>query len=179
MKPYLRVLFNKLKLSWIHILNSSSFDAKGIQLIGWNTRIHVERTSKVHFGEKISSDGRMTIIVGNNAELSIGNQVYFNEGAMISCHKGIYIGDHCLFGPNVTIIDNDHKYSADKGVSTDITSESITIGNNCWFGANTVVLKGTAIGDNCVIGANCTVKGVIPESSKVTQGRELDIKPIR
>ena len=179
MKPYLRVLFNKLKLSWIRAFNCSSFNAKGIQLIGWNTKIHVEKTSKIYFGEKISSDGRLTIIVGDEAELSIGNQVYFNERAMISCHKSIQIGDHCLFGPNVTIIDNDHKYSADKGVSTDISSASITIGNNCWVGANTVILKGTTIGDNCVIGANCTVKGNIPESSKVTQNRELKIEPIR
>ncbi len=177
MKPFGRVMFNSAKMLWLRTFKCSSFKTDGIQLLGWNTKINVHRSSDVHFGKKVNSDGRLTVFVGENAKLSIGDSVYFNEGCMLSSHETITIGDHCLFGPNVMVIDNDHEYGRD-GVSTRVVSAPITIGSNCWFGANTVILRGTTIGNNCVIGANCVVKGTVPDSSKVTQDRKLNIETI-
>ena len=178
MKPYFRVMYNTAKMQWLRKFKCSSFATDGIQLFGWNTKISVQRSSNVHFGRKVNSDGRLTIFVGENAKLTIGDSVYFNEGCMLSSHESITIGDHCLFGPNVMVIDNDHEYSRD-GVSTNVVSAPITIGNNCWIGANAVILRGTTIGDNCVIGAGCIVKGNIPDSSKVTQDRKLNIEELK
>ena len=98
MKPYFRVVFNTIKLTCIRVLKCPAFKSKGIQLLGWNTRINVQKTSKVHFGNRVNSDGRLTIIVGDKAELNLGNYVYFNENTMLSCHERITIGDHCLIG---------------------------------------------------------------------------------
>ena len=41
----------------------------------------------------------------------------------------------------------------------------ITIGNNCWFGTNVVILKGVTVGDNCVISADCIVDKDVPDNS--------------
>ncbi len=41
----------------------------------------------------------------------------------------------------------------------------ITIGNNCWLGANMVVCGGVTIGDGCVIGAGSVVTRNVPPSS--------------
>ena len=41
----------------------------------------------------------------------------------------------------------------------------ISIGNNCFIGYNTVILKNTEIGDNCIIGARSVVKGNIPSGT--------------
>ena len=38
----------------------------------------------------------------------------------------------------------------------------MTIGHDCWFGANVVVCPGVTIGDNCVIGAGSVVTKDIP-----------------
>ena len=90
------------------------------------------------------------------------------------------MGDNCIFGPNVTVIDNNHAYSKEKGVSTSLHScGEISIGNNSWVGANAVILKDTQIGNNCVIGAGCVIKGVIPDGSIVTQDRRLRVKEMQ
>ncbi|WP_408610873.1 DapH/DapD/GlmU-related protein [Faecalicatena faecalis] len=38
------------------------------------------------------------------------------------------------------------------------------VGNNCFIGANCVILPGTNIGDNCIIGAGAVVRGRIPSN---------------
>lgn len=44
-------------------------------------------------------------------------------------------------------------------------AQPVTIGNDCWFGANVVVCPGVTIGDNCVIGAGSVVTKDIPANS--------------
>ncbi|MBQ8401386.1 MAG: sugar O-acetyltransferase, partial [Clostridia bacterium] len=44
-------------------------------------------------------------------------------------------------------------------------AKPVTIGNNCWFGANVVVCPGVTIGDGCVIGAGAVVTRDIPANS--------------
>ena len=39
-------------------------------------------------------------------------------------------------------------------------SESITIGKDCWLGANVTVLPGVTIGGRCVIGAGSVSPGM-------------------
>lgn len=150
-----------------------------VELFGWNTKLRIGRKSEVLFGEKIVSDGHMVMIVDDGGKLTIGSHVYFNEDAMISCKGQIMIGDGCKFGPNVKIFDNNHQFDAVNGVTDQHNAGNIIIGENCWIGANVVILKDTEIGKNSVIGAGCVVKGIIPEKSIVTQGRELLIRPIR
>ena len=38
----------------------------------------------------------------------------------------------------------------------------VTIGDNCWFGANCVVTGGVTIGERTVVGANSVVTGDLP-----------------
>ena len=151
---------------------------KGISMLNWNTKITLDKKATVTLGERIVSDGRTVIIVGENAELSVGDRVYFNEGAMISCKEKIVIGDGCRFGPNVKVFDNDHCFTAEEGVLDLHKSKPITIGKKCWLASNVVVLRGANIGDNCVIGANCVVKGEIPSGSVVTQDSRVAICPM-
>ena len=44
-------------------------------------------------------------------------------------------------------------------------AKPVTVGNNCWFGANVVVCPGVTIGDNVVIGAGSVVTRDIPANS--------------
>ncbi len=41
----------------------------------------------------------------------------------------------------------------------------VTIGDNCFIGMRSMVLKNTVIGNNCVIGAGSVVKGRIPDNT--------------
>ena len=178
MKPYFRVVYNMIRFKWIALFECDNLAAKGVPLFGFNTKICVKKSSEVSFGSNIVSDGRMVIIVDADGKLEIGKKTYFNEGMMISCKNTVRIGENCRFGPSVKLFDNDHCFDAATGVSDAHVSAPITIGNNCWIGANVVILKGTMIGDNCVIGAGCIVKGDIPSGSLVSQNRELQIRSI-
>ncbi len=177
MKPYLRVIYNYIKFLWIKLLRQKVFFYP-VQLLGWNTKITMQRGASIHLGKHITSDGRCVIIIDQEADLTIGDGVYFNEGAMISCKNCVKIGAGCKFGPNVKIFDNDHKFDAKNGVGNEHISKPISIGRNCWIASNCVVLKGTTIGDNCVIGAGVVVHGTIPASSIVNLSRDVCIKPI-
>lgn len=84
--------------------------------------------------------------------------------------------DNVMLGPNVLIYDQDHDYRAEGGVAAmKFKTAPITIGNNVWIGANTLILRGTTIGDNCVIGAGCVVKDDISNGSVFVQQRNSRI----
>lgn len=178
MKPYALVVYNKMRFAVLKLC-VPSFAAKGIHLLSYSLKLRCHKTAQVTFGDRIVSDGRMVIIVGENAELTIGNHVYFNEDAMISCKGKVHIGDGCKFGPNVKVFDNNHKFDSVTGVQETHSVGEVRIGSGCWLGSNVVILKDTHIGDHCVIGAGCVVTGQIPDNSVVTMGRDLNIEPMR
>lgn len=179
MRPYLLAAYNVLRFSLRSLRSGGRFRAGRVQLLGWNTKLVVQPGARVAFGNRLVSDGRVVLVAGAEGDLSIGDGVYFNEGVMLSCQELLSVGSGCRFGPNVKVFDNDHKFDADSGVSSELVTAPVRIGKNCWLGSNVVILRGTTIGDNCVIGAGCVVKGEIPAGSLVTMSRELKIRPIR
>lgn len=178
MKPYFRVIWNLIKCSYIRIFKCKNFIYNKILLLGYNTKLHLNKTSCVSIGKKVVSDGRCVIIADEKANITIGDSVYFNENMMISAKKSISIGNECKFGPNVKIFDNNHRFNKEQGVLNEHTSEAVTIGNKCWIATNVVILKGTTIGNNCIIGAGCVVKGNVPSYSIVTQEKTIKIVPL-
>lgn len=178
MKMVFLILHNYIRFK-IKSIGCRNLNIDGMQMIGRNSRLLFRKNSKVHIGKHCVTDGRFTIITDENAALSIGKYVYFNENCMISCKCNISIGDGCKFGPDVKIFDNNHKFNKINGVSNEHTYGEIKIGDNCWIGANVVILKGTVIGNNSVVGAGCVVSGNIAEASVVTQDRKLKIERMR
>lgn len=164
-----------------------------IRKMWYGKRYRVSPIERFHPSVSIRLNGYSSVCIARNIELSkgcdiqcfdeaeccIGEGSYANQRLMVSCHAGVKIGRHTLIGPDVKIFDNNHAFSYEKGVSTDIKCAPITIGNNCWIASNVVILKGTTIGDNCIIGANCVVSGKIPSHSIVKQvSSNIEIQPI-
>ncbi|KNY40914.1 galactoside O-acetyltransferase [Vibrio harveyi] len=92
----------------------------------------------------------------------LGDNVYANFNLTLVDDTHIYIGDHVMIGPNVTIATAGHPI--DPELRRDIAQFNIPvhIGNNVWIGANSVVLPGVTIGENSVIGAGSVVTKDIP-----------------
>lgn len=97
-----------------------------------------------------------------------------------SCHFDgkdyslIYIGDNTTISKNVEILTHDYSISKAMIVSGEKNKggfflKSVKIGQNCFIGANSIILPGTIIGDNVVIGAGSIVKGKI-DSNQVIVG---------
>ena len=104
----------------------------------------------------------------------IGSHCFMNFNFTVQDDARVTIGDHCNFGPNVTIVTPMHPMLSDErrgivcsdGISRFLCyAKPVSIGNDCWFGANVVVCPGVTIGDNCVIGAGSVVTRDIPANS--------------
>lgn len=74
----------------------------------------------------------------------------------------IEIGNNVTMAPRVHILCHD---ASIKGFLNYTKIGRVTIGNNVFIGAESVVLPGVTIGNNVVIGANSTVTHNIPDNS--------------
>ena len=113
--------------------------------------------------------------VHGNGVLEIGDTTYFNRYCMISAQKSVKVGNQCFFGPGVKIFDNNHKFSKEEGVSSQLSVGTISIGNHCWIASDVIILKDTHIGDNCVIGAGCIVQGDISDGTLIKCKQEQEM----
>ena len=90
-------------------------------------------------------------------------------GSITARSKMVRIGKNTLIGPDCLIFDSDFHIAwppdARLSYSGDEVDAPVTIGQNVWFGARCIVLKGVTIGDNCVIAAGSIVTKSIPPNS--------------
>ena len=100
---------------------------------------------------------------GNRIE--VGKNFFANYKCTIIDTGMVRIGDNCQFAPNVGIYTAGHPVHPATRNSLYEYGFDITIGDNVWIGANSVVLPGVTIGSNTVIGAGSVVNRSIPEWS--------------
>jgi acetyltransferase-like isoleucine patch superfamily enzyme len=94
-----------------------------------------------------------------NARLQIGDRVFVNQGASVLAACSIEIGDDCLIGDYVAVLDSNwHSLDSDNPTR----SAPVVIGNNVWLCRGVTVLPGSKIGDHTVVAAGSVVKGDLP-----------------
>ena len=99
--------------------------------------------------------------------IEIGENFYSNHNLIILDPNKVMFGDNVFIGPNCAFYTAEHPLNFEtrnKGVEY---AKPIKVGNNVWFGGNSVVLKGVEIGDNAVIGAGSVVTKNVPENTLV------------
>lgn len=90
--------------------------------------------------------------------LEIGNNVKFSNDITLIAARKICIGDNCLIGDRVTIMDHDgHGVEPDKRTSSIGECSSVFIGKNVWIGSGALILRGVHIGDNAIVAAQSIV----------------------
>ncbi len=94
----------------------------------------------------------------------LGHNVYANFNLTLVDDTHIYIGDHVMIGPNVTIATAGHPIEPQLRKKVAQFNIPVHIGNNVWIGAHSVILPGVSIGENTVIGAGSIVSKDIPEN---------------
>jgi acetyltransferase-like isoleucine patch superfamily enzyme len=82
-------------------------------------------------------------------------------GQYIQAINGIIIGYNVRMGPGVKLISANHNLC-----NYDVHDEAppIEIGDNCWLGANTVLLPGVKLGDHVVVAAGSVVTKSFPDN---------------
>lgn len=168
------ITYTAFRLLVYKIIHRKNFQSGLIERISPDVVLEFNRGSQVSLGKYIRVHSGSKIKVRPGAKLSVGDNVKINYFCIMVCQDEIQIGKGTEFGPSVYLYDHDHDYR--KGLNADSDKECfqkapITIGENCWIGANTVILRGTTIGDNCVVGAGCVLKGDFPDNSIIVQKR--------
>ena len=91
------------------------------------------------------------------------------SGTTIYSTKSITIGKNATIGANCKIIDNDFHPLDPEDRRMNLNEEKtlrapIVIGDNCFIGMNSIILKGTSIGNNVIVGAGSVVHGSFPDN---------------
>lgn len=115
----------------------------------------------------------------------IGDDVSLGYGVtMQSMISKIILGDHIMFGPNVSIHGGNHRIDLlgryMKSITIDekrpeIDDADVVIEDDVWIGDGATILKGVRIGKGSVIGAGVVVYKDVPSYSIVT-GAEMKIR---
>ncbi len=91
-----------------------------------------------------------------------GDYVYANFNLTLVDDTHIYVGDHTMIGPNVTLATAGHPVWPELREKAYQFNCDIHIGRNCWLGAGVIVLPGVTIGDHTVVGAGSVVTRDLP-----------------
>jgi acetyltransferase-like isoleucine patch superfamily enzyme len=102
--------------------------------------------------------------------IEIGDLVYIGDDVIISTRERIRVGSRTMISHGVQIFDNDAHPIDPRDRHADylnliegrprvhlIPSRPVEIGEDCWIGINSIVLKGTKIGNRSIIAAGSVV----------------------
>lgn len=94
--------------------------------------------------------------------LTIGNNVSFEDFCHVGCASNIDIGDNALIASKVFITDHFHgKTSKDNlecaPAKRHLATQDVKIGKNVWIGEGASIMPGVTLGDNVIVGANSVV----------------------
>ncbi|WP_087016538.1 sugar O-acetyltransferase [Thaumasiovibrio subtropicus] len=132
------------------------------QLLGYDSDAHLESPFFCDYGYNIK----------------LGKGFYANHGCTILDGAEVNIGDNCLLAPGVVISTAAHPLDSRTRREGDEFAQSITIGDDVWFGANVTVCPGVTIGNNVVIGAGSVVVKDLPANTVCVGSPAVPIKTI-
>lgn len=151
---------------------------------------HVEPDVKLSLSARlINLEDREKVIIRSGAivrgilknerggRIELGREVYIGDNVIISAAAEVVIGAHTMVAHGVQLFDNNTHpldpaerechlrmiVGREPQRPVSIGKAPIRIGQGCWIGMNSVVLKGVSIGNNTIVGAGSVVVSDLPE----------------
>lgn len=120
-----------------------------------------ERARNLGFGEG-SSIYHNSYVYG---DVRVGEKTWIGPFTLLDGTGGLTIGDSCSISAGVQIYTHDTVQWAVSGGQAAAEHASVSIGDRCYIGSQSVVAKGVTIGDQSVIGACSFVNRPIPPNT--------------
>ena len=147
---------------WVKVFLNRFFHERGKgSIVRRYTRVDVLPFNKFVLGSKsviedfsTINNGVGDVFIGNNTLIGMSNVLI----------GPITVGNNVIFAQNVVASGLNHEYR-DIAVPIhmqDVTTKMITVGDDCWIAANSVITAGVTIGKHCVIAAGSVVTKDIP-----------------
>lgn len=140
---------------------------------------HLPRSYELFIIGRLSSWFRMTLcrflfqscdahlLVERNADFGSGKNIIVKDYGCIGesarfVGRGVYvIGSHSMMGPDVMLINENHKFLRETFDGYDVGR--IIIDDYAWIGARSVLLKDVTIGKYAIVGAGSVVTRSVPD----------------
>jgi maltose O-acetyltransferase len=97
--------------------------------------------------------------------IRIGKNVIVNYDCTFLDTAPITVGHHSKIGPGCHLVTADHPRDYIERRGHKVRGLPITIGKDCWIGANVTIVPGVTIGDRSIIGAGSVVTKDVPADS--------------
>lgn len=137
-------------------------------------------------GENISIGKSLYIVMGQNhpnfgpikdsyLEIGSGTSIESMRYITFNSHTFCEVGRNCMFSSDITLWNTDAHPILDlqtKEIKNWVNG--ISIGNHCWLGEKSSVLKNSFIPDDCIIGYNTVVSGKLPKSHSIYAGNPAE-----
>jgi acetyltransferase-like isoleucine patch superfamily enzyme len=146
-------------------LRSASHLGRRVTLRG---KPHIDNQGTLTVGERVrlvSTVATLELAVLPGARLEIGDNVFINYGTSIVAGNRVTIGDDCLIGTHVMVMDCDFHRVEDK--AWDTTGTPIILQDRVWLGNRSIILKGVTIGHDAVVAAGSVVTHDVPAETVV------------
>lgn len=153
------LLENKINVADNCVFNQKTrFTGLGKIVIGSNVTFGY-RLGGFFYGSGIEIQARTA-----NSLITIGKNVSTNNNVCVISSGSITIGDDCLIGQDVTLMDFDaHGIQPNQRKQVGEIG-TIEIGKNVWIGNNVLILKNVKIGNNSVVAAGAIVTKEFPDN---------------
>ncbi len=117
----------------------------------WRKEIHHKGSFRIH--ARTSIRNAQNISFGENVRITMDCCIWAEQNSKIT------FGDHVLVGPGVKMFCGNHgtKLNGVPMTFQDRVEADITIGNDVWIGANSVITSGVSIGDGAIVAAGSVV----------------------
>lgn len=146
-------------------LRGATFLGRRVTLRG---RAAVTNQGRMTIGDRVklvSTVATLELVTLPGGHLEIGNNVFINFGSSLVSSAHVRIGNDCLIGAHVTVMDCDFHRVEDK--AWDTTGKPIVIEDRVWLGNRSMVLKGVTIGEDAVVAAGAVVTRDVPAHTLV------------
>ena len=134
-----------------------------------NSSIFVDKSENVQWG---ICNFNLRVMFGENQALKIGKDTTI-AGLTVNLDEDskLYIGDNCMFGGYTFVFPSDgHSLLNEKKDVINRIKNPVTIGNGCWIGSHSIILKNSIIPDGSIIGAGSVVCRQFNEANTVIAG---------
>lgn len=141
----------------------SIFDSKYEKGI-WNNQGEIVFRGKTHFGQgtRITNTGKM--IFGTNFGISANTSII--------CEKEIIFGDNVLISWDVLIMDSDmHQIMQNEKCIN--PPKQISIGDTCWIGCRSTILKGTRLPANTIVASGSVISCSYDEENTIVTSNKV------
>ena len=131
-------------------------------------RPKVVNQGRMTIGDRVRLDSTVAtleLVALPGGHLEIGENVFINYGSSLVSSAHVKIGNDCLIGTHVMVMDCDFHRVEDK--AWDTTGAPVVLEDRVWLCNRSIVLKGVTIGHDSVVAAGSVVTRDVPPRTVV------------